>query len=345
MDSRYYFSVCHFGAEKAVKEEVLASHPALRFAFSRPGFVTFKDPDPQGDEIQNPGSLFTRLWGTSVGQAGSEAEAATLLRRIPEGALLQAFERATFLPGDEPEDHVKGARIAEALRRLPGSPAVNVRPPRPGERVYDLIWIEEGRLFLGSHVFVEGMDPAPGNDPDLSLPAESPSRAYLKIEEALHRFSPVMRPGLSVLEVGCSPGGATTAMLKRGLKVTGVDPKKMAPSVEAQKAFRLIQKPAIQVDVKDLRELNPEWVVMDMNLAPLEALDELSHVIRLLRKIHGSRLRIAKGFLTIKLNDWSFASSVPLYLRRISELGFTDLAAVQLCSNRQEFFVYARGFA
>lgn len=345
MEPRFYFSICHFGAEKAVKEEVLASHPGLRFAFSKPGFVTFKDPEPRGPEIDNPGSLFTRLWGTSLGQSASLPEAEALLGRVPEGALVQAFERATFLPGDEPEGYLKGARISAALSAISGAPRVSHRAPRAGERVYDLIWIEEGRLFLGSHVFQEGMDPAPGNDPDLVLPADSPSRAYLKIEEAIHRFAPVMRPGLSVLEVGCSPGGATTAMLKRGLKVTGVDPKRMAPAVEGRSGFRLIQKPAAKVTAPDLQDLNPEWVVMDINLAPLEALDELNHVIRLLRSIHGNRLRIAKGFLTIKLNDWSFASSVPLYLKRISELGFRDLAAVQLCSNRQEFFVHARGFA
>lgn len=46
----------------------------------------------------------------------------------------------------------------------------------------------------------------------------------------------------------------------------------------------------------------------------------------------------------MKLNDWKFAGSIPLYLKRVAELGFVELAAVQLCSNRQEFFVYAGGF-
>ena len=349
MDAKFYFSICHYGAEKVVKEEVLSANPGLRFAFSKPGFITFKDADPQGPEIRNPGSLFTRLWGVSLGQAATVEDSLALLGRIPEGALVQAFERSTFLPGDEPEGFQKGARIQGLLqdlqRKLPGPILVNNRTPVPGDRVYDLIWVEEGRLFLGYHHFEEGLDPSPGNDPDLLLPEESPSRAFLKIEEAMHRFRPPVRVGLSVLEVGWSPGGATTAMLRRGLRVTGIDPKRMAPAVESHGSFRLIQKPAAKVGISDLQGINPEWIVMDMNLAPLEALDELNHVIRLLRSMHGSRLRIARGFLTVKLNDWAFASSVPLYLKRISELGFDELAAVQLCSNRQEFFVHARGFS
>jgi 23S rRNA (cytidine2498-2'-O)-methyltransferase len=348
MKPKFYFSICHYGAEKIVKEEVLASNPGLRFAFSRPGFVSFKDADPRGPEIRNPGSLFTRLWGVGLGQASGIDDSVALLGRIPAGSLVQGFERSTFLPGDEPEGFRKGARIRSLLEelqgRLPEPLRFNERIPVTGETVYDLIWIEEGRLFLGRHSFEEGLDPSPGNDPDLLLPEESPSRAYLKIEEAIHRFRPPVRAGLSVLEVGCSPGGATTAMLRRGLRVTGVDPKRMAPAVEAHEAFRLIRKPASRVIPADLLGVNPEWIVMDMNLAPLEALDELNHLTRLLRSIHGNRLRIARGFLTVKLNDWTFASSVPLYLKRISELGFDELAAVQLCSNRQEFFVHARGF-
>ena len=344
MEPRFYFSVCQAGAEKAVKDEVLALNPGLRFAFSRPGFITFKEPEPQGAEITHPGSLFTRLWGVSLGQAGDPEGIRDLLSRIPEGALIQAFDRETCLPGDEPEGSVKGGNVRRLLDGSPLASQVNLRVPKPGEWVYDLIWIEEGRLFLGCHRFEEGMDPAPGNDPLIVLPKDSPSRALLKIEEAIHRFAPVMRPGLSVLEVGCSPGGATSAMLGRGFKVVGIDPKRMAPVVESHPDFRLIQKPAGKVQEQELRGINPEWMVLDINLAPLEALDELNHVIRTLRAQQGARLRLTKGFLTVKLNDWGFVSSIPLYLKRISELGFEDLTAVQLCSNRQEFFVYARSF-
>lgn len=83
---------------------------------------------------------------------------------------------------------------------------------------------------------------------------------------------------------------------------------------------------------------------MDMNIAPLEALDELAHVMRLLERCHGSSLAIEKGLLTLKLNDWSFTRMIPLYLKRIGEMGFAELAPTQLCANRQELFVMANTF-
>jgi hypothetical protein len=63
-----------------------------------------------------------------------------------------------------------------------------------------------------------------------------------------------------------------------------------------------------------------------------------------LRKNNGKTLLLNKGFLTIKLNDWKFADSIPLYLTRIQEIGFRQLTVTQLVSNRQEFFVMANGF-
>jgi hypothetical protein len=149
---------------------------------------------------------------------------------------------------------------------------------------------------------------------------------------------------MEVLEVGCSPGGATTAMLKRGFKVTGVDPKRMDSSVNRYPEFSFIQKTAESLTREDLKRVNPEWLVLDMNLAPLEALDEIQHVLKLLRENHRGALQLRAGLLTLKLNDWKFAKSIPLYLKRLRELGFQSLIAVQLCSNRQEFFVYAEGF-
>ncbi len=356
MGSRFYYSVCQTGAEKTVKEEVLRAHPGLNFAFSRPGFITFKEEVPEeareSSFIENPESVFTRIWGLSLGQARWKPEEGvrldSLLPLIPEGAILHAFERDAFVPGDEPEEFIPRARI-DALLKKEGflnrqELRLSGRTPKPGEWVHDLIYLDEGHVFLGKHLHHEGMDPAPGNQPSISLPKDSPSRAYLKIEEAIHRFKPRFEKGLEVLEIGCSPGGASTAMLKRGFRVTGVDPKRVDPSVHQHPGFRLIQKTAKTVAREDLSGVNPEWLVLDMNLAPLEALDEVAQVLGLLKGIHGPKLKLREGFLTLKLNDWKFASSIPLYLKRVAELGFVELAAVQLCSNRQEFFVYAGGF-
>ncbi|MBF0625573.1 MAG: 23S rRNA (cytidine(2498)-2'-O)-methyltransferase RlmM [Magnetococcales bacterium] len=79
--------------------------------------------------------------------------------------------------------------------------------------------------------------------PRLALPAGSPSRSALKLEEALVLFCPPgrngcqPRAGQTVVDLGAAPGGWTLAMARRGLTVTAVDrgaltgPAAMAPGV------------------------------------------------------------------------------------------------------------------
>ena len=347
MNPRFYFATCQVGAEKALKSEILTEFPHLKFAFSRPGFITFKEEDGTKYAIAETKSVFARLWGKSVGQAKDPAALKTLIETIPQGAIVHAFERDVSVPGEERESFIPNARIAEVVKSLKKSGGSSFRwdaPAKVNELVYDLIWLDDYHVFLGNHIHRPKLDPAPGNQPALSLPEHSPSRAYLKIVEAIHRFQPKIEKGMQVLEVGCSPGGATTAMLSLGLKVVGVDPKVMDKEVSANPGFKFIHKLAGNVSQDDLVNVNPDWIVMDMNIAPLEALDELSHVIQCLRKNWGGRLKVKQGFLTIKLNDWKFAESIPLYLKRIEECGFREITATQLCSNKQEFFVMARGF-
>ncbi len=343
MNPRFYFSTCQVGAEKAMKGEVLAEFPKLNFAFSRPGFITFKDNDDQNPEILKTHGVFSRLWGTVIGWTKDKANFQALIDQIPAGSILHLFERDTAVPGDELDSFVPNARIDALQKEIKGSFRIN-QAPKVGEVVYDLIWVDDFHVFLGRHTHHEGLDTARGNIPALKLPHTSPSRAYLKVVEAVHRFQPEIKPGMRVLEVGCSPGGATTAMLSWGMRVTGIDPKKMDERLYRDQNFNFIQKLAIQTIPTDLKNFNPDWIVMDMNIAPLEALDELAHVVSILRKNFGKTLLLSKGLLTIKLNDWKFAESIPLYLRRLEQIGFRDLHATQLCTNRQEFFVMAKRF-
>jgi 23S rRNA (cytidine2498-2'-O)-methyltransferase len=343
MNPRFYFSTCQAGAEKAVKTEIAAEHPRLRFAFSRPGFVTFKDAEGEGPALSLRRSVFTRLWGEALGQAKDRQALESLLALVPRGSVLQRFDRDEHVPGEEPPGFVRGSRIKSILEAWNVPEPASI-PPRPGEEVYSLIAVDDSLVFLGRHIHTDALSGLPGNIVDIPLPPEAPSRAYLKIEEAFVRFDPAVESGMSALEVGCAPGGASTALLKRGLRVTGVDPQYMDQSVFSNPNFRSIRKMARHLESEDLAKVNPDWVVMDMSIAPLEALDELAHVLGLLRDLHGPRLRLRGGFLTIKLNDWSFAASVPLYLRRIEQLGFRGIRPLQLCSNRQEFFVWAPRF-
>ena len=344
MNPRFYFATCQVGAEKAVKVEVLAECPQLKFAFSRPGFITFKEDSDQKPALILKKAIFTRLWGEVLGQTKDEATLPELLKLIPAKQVIQIFDRDQFVPGDEPESFVQHSHIQGISSEISGFEWNGI--PALGAQVYSLIWVDDFHVFLGRHTYSENLSNAPGNIPKIKLSEESPSRAYLKIEEAFYRFKPKIEKGMQVLEIGCSPGGATVSMISRGLMVTGIDPKNMDPKIYKLAGFKHIQKPAKDITATDLSMLmiNPEWIVLDMNTAPLETLDELNHVISLLRKNLGKNLKLKQGFLTIKLNDWKFASSIPLYLKRLEEMGFQDLHPIQLATNRQEFFVWSSKF-
>ena len=118
----------------------------------------------------------------------------------------------------------------------------------------------------------------------------------------------------------------------------------MDEKISKRAGFSFIRKPARFVTAEDLKETNPDWLVMDMSIAPLEALSELSHIITVLRGNFGKNLKLRQGFLTIKLNDWKFAAEIPMYLKKLEQMGFHFLHPVQLCSNRQEFFIWATRF-
>jgi len=361
MTPRFYFAACQAGAEKAVKSEILAEFPALRFAFSRPGFITFKE-DPAGPEPIAPRrAVFTRLWGEVLGQTRESAAFADLISQIPADAPLRAFDRDLALPGDEPEGFAHDANIRKILTdpsltgtdpallrsiaaRAEPSVIETIGAPRPGADLYSLIWVDDFHVFLGRHTHRAGMLATAGNIPALTVPAASPSRAWLKIEEAILRFAPLLETGWTALEIGCAPGGATTALLDRGFAVVGVDPQFMDERVATRAGFTHLRKPARFVTADDVRGCNPEWVVMDMSIAPNDALGELQHVVAHLRALHGKTLRVKRGFITLKLTDWKYAAEIPQYLKRLEKLGFRDLRPIQLAVNRQEFFVYAGGF-
>ena len=69
MSSHFLFAICQIGAEAALKNEVLWKHSDFRFAYSRPGFVTFRIPDDVvRDRKFELRGTFVRTWGFSIGK-------------------------------------------------------------------------------------------------------------------------------------------------------------------------------------------------------------------------------------------------------------------------------------
>ncbi len=285
IESKFLFTVCQVGAEQSLKMEVARNHPELRFSYSRPGFVTFKiaieDKKIPHDFLLN--SVFARSYGLSLGKAKTVEDLIEFAKKISaiasnEGAAmrLHIFERDHYSHSETPKDFVSGIQakkiLSEVRTALKDSSHLFHSDviSHIGDIVIDLVVVEENEWWLGVHAHTMQHAPHlgyPGGAPVIKLPEESPSRAYLKLEEALVYFDVPMRKGEVAVEIGSAPGGASFALLEHGLKVVGIDPAEMDPLILKNSNFTHIRKPVANV----LREELPEkvhWLLLDMNVAP-----------------------------------------------------------------------------
>ena len=311
----FFFCATNVGSERLLKAEIARIREDARPAFARPGLDTFKVDRDLAPDFELA-ATFARAWGISLG-AGDAAAAA----RAVGATRLHAWQRDG------------GPAPAPALRATglfaPGDVAV------AGETVLDAIFAPGEPAWLGWHVHADGHAPWPGGLVPVIVPPEAPSRAYAKVEEAIAWWGAPVRRGETAVEIGSAPGGASYALLRRGLSVVGVDPGAMDPVVATHPAFRHVRAAVGDVRRADL-PAEAHWLLVDVNLAPQVAL----HAVR--RLVPMIRARLRGAILTLKLNEDGFAAEIPAFLARVRELGFDDARAIQLPANRSEVCVYAR---
>ena len=343
MPARFLFAATQAGAERALKNEIAREHPELRFAFSRPGFVTFRLPDAPPHEFALR-SVFTRTWGYSLGKVGGAddvqlaADASRLVsEELPDEALrhVHVWPRDRALPGDESYDgapdelaRTVGAVLVEKLQKHDHAlPTVNgVAANR--DVVLDCVLVERDEWWLGWHRAAAPETRWPGGVPPIALPARLISRAYLKIVEALEWSELPVAAGDHCVEIGSSPGGSCLALLERGLNVTGIDPAEMDAEVLAHPGFTHVRARAKDVKRSVLRDCR--WLVMDANVAPNYTLDTLDGVL-----MQGGA-RPEALVLTLKLTDPKLAEKLPQIAERIRRYGYRRVRMRQLAFNRQE---------
>lgn len=322
-----------------LKRELAAKRPDLRFAFSRPGLTTFKVDPARADEPS--ASSFARAYGRSLGRAATIDDALALVATLPVTALLHVFERDPDVPADERDPAVAGTRAAAldtALRRAaPGRFADRIEA-RDEDIVVSVIVAPaeqpDDGMFVGWSRHDATHGPFPGGVPHVAIPAAAPSRAWAKIEEAIRWSGLEPRAGERAIELGSAPGGASFALLERGLHVHGVDPGAMDPRVLAYagangNCFTHHAKPAAEVERGDLPRTY-EWLASDVNLAPMIA---LKYVERFVALAHGG---LRGAFITLKLNDDGVFEALPRLAARIAKLGATRVRYTQLPSHRSE---------
>ncbi|MGD9723051.1 MAG: SAM-dependent methyltransferase [Pirellulales bacterium] len=347
VSSGFLFATCQVGAEGALKSEIRRRWPALRFAYSRPGFLTFKAPAAlAADEPFALDCVFARAWAHSLGKAtahgvGARArEVWKLAAGVPCEAI-HVWQRDMARPGwrgFEPHFTPAAVQIEAALRtHWPAGQgtreAAHPRIAQPGQRVLDCVLVEADEWWVGWHRATTNESCVPGGVFDIALPEHAVSRAYLKMAEALSWSDLPLARGERIAELGCAPGGASQALLDRGLHVVGIDPALVDPRVLAHPHFTHVQKRAADVRRREFRGV--AWLAADMNIAPDSTLDAVEAIVT-----HPA-VNVRGLLLTLKLLDWSLAEAVPDYLARVRRWGYTNVRARQLAFNRQEICVTA----
>jgi 23S rRNA (cytidine2498-2'-O)-methyltransferase len=356
--AQFVFMTCRSGAEAAVKAEVARMEPHWRFSYSRPGFLTFKH---EGNRPLDDRQLAERNWtfahahGISLGRVHGESlghlaanlwqlESVVALASKGEIADIHVWEPESTVPSDSDGDqsitplcHEIAAAVhiaaPESCTKLQRSTSPHGQAAPRNSLVLDIIVLAPGEWWIGCHRAVRRHERWPGGAIPVRMPDHAVSRAYAKMEEALQWSALPLEKEDECVEVGCAPGGASQALLDRGLFVTGIDPADVDPAVLAHSRFRHLKKRGKDVRRKEFEGVR--WLAADMNIAPDSTLDEIEAIVT-----HPG-LAIRGMVLTLKFPDWNAATSLPELAARVSGWGFRDVRTRQLVTGGKEICLVA----
>jgi 23S rRNA (cytidine2498-2'-O)-methyltransferase len=169
----------------------------------------------------------------------------------------------------ETPDTNEGKQLSKLCRGLhkPLAQALALAPAQhPALRIH--VCLLSGREALLGYARIDNSAAWPMGIPRLRLPASAPSRATLKLEEALLRFvdaQGAMPPGRQAVDLGAAPGGWSWQLVRRHQYVTAVDNGPMDP-----KLLETGQLEHVRADGFRFRPAQAvEWMVCDMVEQPI----------------------------------------------------------------------------
>ncbi len=313
------FALCNPGSEKALKLEAETMALGWRPGYQRRGFVTFKADALFSLDSLNVEIACARRLCLSLGKAETREEAERLIG-VSKVHHARYFERKMQGVAGE------------------GSPEI-------GDIIGTVVELGPSEFWAGLHRHTPFLSPCPAGDSGIEMPADSPSRAWLKLEEAVRFFDLEFTPKDIVVELGCAPGGVVLALLTRGVSVIGVDPAKMADVVLASAVtdrqavpkdrpwFYHCRKPAALASKRDLGK-DVTWFMSDMNQAPEVVLKECARFCAMAPSIRGV-------LITLKLTDILQVSDKETWFASLREMGFKTVRLQQLSVHHKEFALLA----
>ncbi len=327
--TEFVFVLTNPGSEKPLKNEMSALRPDWRPAYQRRGFVTFKAGAAVSFAALDAPAACARRLCLSLGKMATRDEAVRLI----DEAL-----------GFCPKSIVHHARYHD--RKMQGVSGGGImKLPELGQFIGTVVELRSNEFWAGLHRHLPHLSPDPAGDAGCVMPPESPSRAWLKLEEAIRFFGLKFSASDIVVELGCAPGGVALALLERGISVIGVDPADMAAVVRSSTIedrgeatdgrpwFWHCRKPAALVSKRDLGH-GVTWFMSDMNQTPEVVLAECARFCRMAPTIRSV-------LITLKLTDLGQVAEKAQWLDKLSAMGFTTARLQQFSVHHKEFALLA----
>jgi len=206
---------------------------------------------------------------------------ASYTRETPELAASVTQAVAALTPGTPlvlqafTPDTLQGnalAAEAEALREAVRGLLPSSRLLEDAERARETgallasLCVAPGATTVGVVAAREALSLAPGGRRRMRRAGESPSRAAMKLEEALDGLPFEPGRGDVCVDLGAAPGGWTQRLVSRGAKVIAVDPAKLMPELASSPRVRHVQESAFAFAPDE----PADWLFCDMAWRPLE---------------------------------------------------------------------------
>ncbi len=303
-NSQFIYFLTNPESKTLLKEEISQHYPNLNFSFSTEHFISYKITSTFKTA---PIFLFALHWGYFI-------------KKDTHSSLITELEK------------YNGIKISYEIPLLT---PMKINTSNLNDEVYEVIKIDDKNSILGKFKITNIRDMFIGGIPPLFLPEESPSRAYLKINEAHIITETSFIQNQIALEIGSAPGGASFYLLSKGLKVFGVDPGEMSEACLKDANFKHLKQSIQSIASTEIEKINFHWLLVDVNLSPEVSIKELE---RILKKLPSNFLG---AFITLKMTKVVSISRLEFYTKLIRKIGLSPELVIHLSSHKKEYLIYA----
>jgi 23S rRNA (cytidine2498-2'-O)-methyltransferase len=332
--------------------DALADWQRAIFARQRLPVFAFLDGLPRADRLgpilatlRERGERYGDAWvETADSDAGKELAAFcrsfgnALIGALKKERLLDPRGTSPSAPGRSPNAPGRSPSAAEAMDGRERPAQAKDMGERP--RRLHAFFPQGDKVYLCSADPVASA-PWPQGIPRLKFPREAPSRSTLKLEEALlvlladDERERWLKPGMTAVDLGASPGGWTWQLARRSLRVTAVDNGPMDRGLMQSGLVTHLRADGFRFQPKKA----VDWMVCDMVEQPRRVADLVARWLGegwCRRAIFNLKLPMKKRFEETRLCLKLIEDQLAARGQRV------ELRARQLYHDREEITVLAR---